>query len=444
MSKVFGKTMSKTLAVAALFASFGAANLYQVPLGAAPFPTDYDFKTKWDDDACTVSRSTAFEVVEGPNEFSTAASHPIQSVKITPAINKTNWEQWEFDGLSHTGLSFMLMSFTRDYSLYFFGQGNLRIELYMTLPDGSSVRELDYVKESAVVDCPGYTAGLWNSSDRSYSFHVTKDLKHAKIELNSWRVTGTYKLSATTPPHHADGSAYDATARGGADATELSPGLFYSVPVAGGEVEVDAVTSSGKKLSFRGRGGSTRLWATEGWLKITDSWLAIRSWAGPYTFVYWHAVSRKDVGRKYFSAHLFYNDELLVGTRVGNASDTEDYVRATANFDGEICGRFDDKNTGHTFEFASPARGKKWQFEMQHTMTQYEMGVGGGLGLSGFANRVFGGEVGDRDHQYEGRGQTEQTLFPEYISQWVSWLIFGVGFLGSGKDYALEFVSYFF
>ncbi|EJT79056.1 hypothetical protein GGTG_04145 [Gaeumannomyces tritici R3-111a-1] len=62
------------------------------------------------------------------------------------------------------------------------------------------------------------------------------------------------------------------------------------------------------------------------------------------------------------------------------------------------------------------------------------MGVGGGDGLTGFANRVFGGEVGG-DHQYEGRGQTEQISFPEYIPQWV---IFGVGFLGSGKDHALS------
>jgi hypothetical protein len=316
----------------------------------------------------------------------------------------------------------------------------------MTLADGTSFRELDNVDESTVIDCPGYTAGLWNSSDKSYSFHVTKDLKHAKLEFDSWRARGTYKLSATTPPVHADGSAYDPeggnSADGGADATELSPGLYYSVPVAGGTVEVDVVTSSGRKLSIRGRGGSTRLWAKEGWLKITERWIAIRAWAGPYTFTYWDVVSRKDTGKRYFSGHLFYNDQLLVGTRAGNVSDTDDYARITANFDGEISGRFDDNNTGHTLEFASPARDKKWQFELQHTMTQYEMGVGGGLGLSGFANRVVGREVGD--HQYEGRGQTEQTAFPEYVSQWVTWLIFGVGFLGPGKDYALAAVSYFF
>ncbi|KAK4150735.1 hypothetical protein C8A00DRAFT_17792 [Chaetomidium leptoderma] len=445
--------MSKRFALAALFlSSFAAANVYQVPLGSSPFPTDYDFTTKWDDPACTVSRSTAFDVLDAPNSFSTSPSDPPQSVKISPMINKTNWEQWEFDGLSPTGNSFILMSFTRDYSLYFFGQGNLRIELYMTLPDGTSVRELDNVKESAAIDCPGYTAGLWNSSDRSYSFHVTKDLKHAQLEFDSWRAKGTYKLSATTPAVHADGSVWDPeggdtadVAAGELEPTELSPGLYYSVPVAGGEVEVDLTTSSSRKLSFRGRGGSTRLWAKDGWLKVAERWTAIRAWAGPYTFTYWEVVSRGAAhwGKTYVSGHLFHNDQLVVGTRLGNASATDDYIRITANYGGEIHGRFDDKNTGHTLEFGSPGRDRTWRFEMQHTMTQYEMGVGGGDGLSGFANRVFGGEVGD-DHQYEGRGQTEQTSFPEYIPQWVAWLIFGVGFLGSGKDYALGAVSYFF
>jgi hypothetical protein len=60
--------------------------------------------------------------------------------------------------------------------------------------------------------------------------------------------------------------------------------------------------------------------------------------------------------------------------------------------------------------------------------------------MSDFANRVFGGEVGG--DQYEGRGLTEQAVFPEYIPQWAVWLLYGVGFLGTGKDYAMDFVSY--
>ncbi len=87
---MFGKITFKTLAHAALLYSFAAANLYQVPLGSSEFPTDDDFTPKWDDASCTISRSTAYEVLDGPNAFSVSPSDPINSVKITPAINKTN------------------------------------------------------------------------------------------------------------------------------------------------------------------------------------------------------------------------------------------------------------------------------------------------------------------------------------------------------------------
>jgi hypothetical protein len=437
--------MSRTIVLAAvvLFTSLGAANLHQLPLGSTPFPTDHDFATEWDSDACTISKSTAFEIHEGPNIFSTSPSTPINSVKIAPAINKTNWEQWEFDGLSHTGLSFLMVLFSRDYSYYFFGKGNLRVEIFITLPDGSRIQELDYVKESTVVDCPGYTAGTWSSPGKTYKFHTSKDLKHTTMEFDAPRIRGTYKLSATTPPHHADGSHYSPKEGStSADAALFSPDFYYSVPVAGGEVEVDTVLGSGKKLVFKGRGGSARLWALQGWLGVSESWMATRAWAGPYTIVYWDMVSRvgQHAGKKFFAAHLFHNDELLVGTRLGNASATEDHVRMTQVYGGEIAGSFTDKNTGHVFEYTSPKQGKTWRFEMQHIMKQYELGVGGGLGMSDFANRVFGGEVGG--HQYEGRGLTEQAVFPEYIPQWAIWLLYGVGFLGTGKDYAMDFVSY--
>ncbi|ORX97044.1 hypothetical protein BCR34DRAFT_607413 [Clohesyomyces aquaticus] len=134
MSKMFGRTMLNTLSLAALFSSVAAANLYQVPFGSPEFPTDDDFMPRWDDDSCTISTSTAFEVLEGPNTFPSSLSDPINSVKITPAINKTNWEQWRFDGISHMGIFLIMVMFSRDYSYYFFGKGNLRMEMFITTP----------------------------------------------------------------------------------------------------------------------------------------------------------------------------------------------------------------------------------------------------------------------------------------------------------------------
>jgi hypothetical protein len=435
---MFGGTTLKTLAIAALLSSLVSANLYQVPLGSSESPTNDDLEPRWDDKSCTISRSTAYEIFEGPNNFSSSPADPMNSVKITPAINKTNWEQWEFDGISHTGLQLMMIMFSRDYSYYFFGKGNLRMDLFMATADGKHHQELEYLQESIILDCPDYTYGVFNSTGKSYSFYTTKDFKHTKLVFDSPVIKGTYRLTATTPPVHADGAAPKAKGKNRADAAVLSPDLYYSVPVAGGQVEMDAVLRSGTKISFKGRGGSARLWARQGWLGLSESWVALRAWAGPYTITYWHVVSRvgKNLGKKFVSGHLFYNDQLLTGTRVGNVSKTEDYVLDTYKEDGEISGTYHDKNTGAVFEFVSPSRDKKWRFETQHTMMWYELGVGEGLGMSDFADRVVGGEVGG--DQYEGRGLTEQAKFPEYIPQWAIFVLYGVGILGSGANYAVD------
>ena len=73
-------------------------------------------------------------------------------------------------------------------------------------------------------------------------------------------------------------------------------------------------------------------------------------------------------------------------------------------------------------------------------ITQYGLGAGGGFGMSGFANRVVGGEVGDL--QYEGRGQSEQTYWPVYIEQRKIRLVYGAGFSRKGKTYFLKLVGY--
>ncbi|GJC90834.1 diels-Alderase ccsF [Colletotrichum liriopes] len=331
------------------------------------------------------------------------------------------------------------MAFSRDASYAFFGQGNLRVEFYITLGDGTVIQELDYISESYVADCPDFIAGVWNSTDRSYSFHITKDHQFATLKFDSWRVRGGFTMSSSTTPHLADGSLW--TPDGGKpDATEISPGLHYGLSMGGADVNVDATLSSGRRIAFKGRGGSTRLWATDGWLKLCEGWKVFRAWAGPYSIVYWDVMARMSKPGKYVSGHLFHNDQLLVGSRIGNVSDEHDYVLFTDNFDGEMSGRYKDKNTGHTFEFVSPIKDKKWRFDLQHVVTQYEMGAGAGFGMSGFANRVVGGEVGDV--QYEGRGHSEQTYWPEHIEQWKIWLVWGFGFLGKGKVYVMKMVSY--
>ncbi|OAK93956.1 hypothetical protein IQ06DRAFT_287084 [Phaeosphaeriaceae sp. SRC1lsM3a] len=429
-------SISRILAFTALISAVAIAFVSQTPI-TPPHPATLD--DVWDEQ-CTISKSTAFEVFDGANAFSTSANDHPNAVRANPNINSTNWEQWEFDGLSHTGLSSVLLVFSRDPSYAFFGQGNLRVEFYIVFGDGTRIEALDYLQESYVIHCPEYTAGVWNSTDRSYSFHVSNDMKHAKLKFDSWKVRGDLTMTSSTPPHLSDGTPYGVNG-GNSESTLLAPGLFYALPMAGAAVEVDALLESGRRIAFKGRGGSTRLWATTGWLDLCDGWRNVRAWAGPYTIIYWDMVSRIDKGVKYVSAHLFHDDKLVTASRLGNASKKNDYVIFTDLFDGEVKGKYRDKNTAHHLQFVSPANDKSWEFQVDHMLTHYEFSAGGGFGQTGFTNRVVGGEVGET--QYEGKGITEQTLWPLYIEKWKLLIASGAGLLGPRvQQVFIKLVSY--
>jgi hypothetical protein len=78
---------------------------------------------------------------------------------------------------------------------------------------------------------------------------------------------------------------------------------------------------------------------------------------------------------------------------------------------------------------------------VQHIKNEFETGFGEGTGLSGFANRVVGGEVGGT--QCEGRAFSEQVVLPEVIKQWQVWIVYGVGFLTRGRNFVMDLVPYF-
>lgn len=90
-------------------------------------------------------------------------------------------------------------------------------------------------------------------------------------------------------------------------------------------------------------------------------------------------------------------------------------------------------------EFVSPQKGKTWRFKVEHNRVKFNMGLGSGLGLSGFTARVSGGEV--MGEQYQGTGFAEQSALPEKIKQWQIWLVFGIGLLGEWKHVLFNLVT---
>ncbi|KAK4463581.1 hypothetical protein QBC42DRAFT_324128 [Cladorrhinum samala] len=427
------------------------------------------------DSSCVVSRLTAYEQTQGPVSFSLSESEHPEVPKLS-ALNSTVWEQWEFDGVSSSGTGSILMGFSRDPSYHFFGQGNLRVEFYMLLDDGTIIQELDYTQESTIITCDDSVTGIWNSSDRVYGFRVPRDMSSAHVWWDTGRERGSLNLSSLTPPYLANGqlwppsttntktsssgggkkqdttdAAAAATATAGS-AVRMAPGLYFNQPIAGGKMAAEVRIGKRKHMRIEGHGGHGRLWAEDGWFNICDGWHIVRGFVGPYTISYWEPVSRIDASVSYFSAQLFKDGELLVGAQIGNPAnassrrtpggDDGDYVRFTPEFGGDgVSGRLADKSTGRVIEFVSPKRGgKTWRFRHDHVKKMFEMNLGGGKGLTGFVDRVVGGEA-DTDESHEGTGFSEQVVLPPEIKQWQIWVVYGIGFLGKWKSTVTNFVS---
>ncbi|AEO57198.1 hypothetical protein MYCTH_114667 [Thermothelomyces thermophilus ATCC 42464] len=410
-------------------------NLAQQPFGEFEWQPKFDTPSG-DHTSCAVSRLSAYEVGEGPVSFSLSPTEHPEIPKLS-TINSTVWEQWEFDAVSESGTGSVLMGFSRDPSYSFFGQGNLRVEFYMTLEDGTRIQELEYTESSTVIDCPDSIRGIWNSSDRSYAFEISRDMQRARVWWDTGREKGSIAIESTTTPHLADGEIWppeegESRVKKSWPSVKLSPGLYMSQPIAGGKVT--AHVQIGKKtMSITGYGAHSRLWAENSWFKICRGWQIMRGFLGPYTISYWRPLSRLDDWVPYFAAHLFKHGRLVFTSQVGAPSQQVDYTQFHSDFSGNVSGSLADKATGRVLEFVSPSTGKTWRFHHRHFAKMFEMGFGGGRGLTGFLDEIVGGEVGT-DEEFTGRGFSEQVLLPDEIKQWQIWVVYGIGFLGRWKN----------
>ncbi|KAK3996227.1 hypothetical protein QBC44DRAFT_159489 [Cladorrhinum sp. PSN332] len=409
-----------------------------------------------DHSSCTINRLTAYEQTQGPVSFSLSESEHPEVPKLS-ALNSTVWEQWEFDGVSASGNGSILMGFSRDPSYHFFGQGNLRVEFYMLLDDGTIIQELDYTQQSTIIVCDDSITGIWNSSDRVYGFRVPRDMTSAHVWWDTGREKGSLDLSSLTPPYLSNGQLWPPSAENSEQSTndagsavKMAPGLYFNQPIAGGKMTAEVQIGKRKHMRISGHGGHGRLWAQDGWFNICDGWHIVRAFIGPYTISYWEPVSRIDNSTSYFSAQLFKDGRLLVGAQIGNPDPAsrsrwqdKDHVRFTPEFEGDgVSGRLADKSRGRFLEFVSPKSGKAWRFRHSHVKKMFEMNLGGGRGLTGFVDRVVGGEV-DTEESFEGTGFSEQVHLPAEIKQWQIWVVYGIGFLGKWKSTVTNFVSSF-
>jgi hypothetical protein len=132
------------------------------------------------------------------------------------------------------------------------------------LGDGTIIQKLDYVSESVIIECENFVKGVFNSTKKTYSFQIIKDIKYAMLNFDSSKVHGTMKMTSIPPPHFSDGTVLGVN-EPNPESINLAPGLYYNQPMAGATVEIDATLASGKRVAFHGSGGHGRLWAVDSW-----------------------------------------------------------------------------------------------------------------------------------------------------------------------------------
>lgn len=383
---------------------------------------------------CREHRVRARETVAGDVHFGPRTHDEHPTLGKLSGINSSSWEQWVFDSVSDNGLSGIFLSLGRDASYSFFGQGNLHVEFYALLEDGTKIQELAFVDESSIYDCGEFVASTWTSNSHNFEFRVPGNADigaKTTFTVSTPKVQARFDLTGTAPGHSPDGTLH-ASPR---SSTQVAPGLHMHGTVPAAQVQGN-ITIKGCRNQielFSGMGGHLHLWAIDNWFQIVWGFRIVRGAAGPYSFFYWEPTARLGGRTPYLTAILFKNGQKLVSTQASapsNKSKKGDYVTARSTQHGRgarasVAGR----STGHIIEFWSDE--KQWRFELEHQYVQVQMPFGQDDGLAVFTNRVFGGEV--NGCQYLGSAFSEEAKFPETLAQWKIWLIYGIGMLSQLK-----------
>ncbi|KAE9570801.1 hypothetical protein CGMCC3_g12996 [Colletotrichum fructicola] len=384
---------------------------------------------------CKEHRIGSDEMVAGDVHFGPRKHDEHPTIGKLSGINSTSWEQWVFDSVSDNGSSGIFLSLGRDASYSFFGQGNLHVEFYALLADGTKIQELAFVDESSIYDCGDFVASTWTSDSHSFEFRVPRETEigaSTTFSVRTPKFHGSFLLAGSAPGHFPDGTLH-ASPR---SSTQVAAGLHMhgTVPAAQVRGNLTIKGRRGGPVSYSGMGGHFHLWAIDNWFKIIWGFRIIRGTAGPYSFFYWEPTSRVGGRTPHYTAILFKNGQKLVSTQASGPPINEppdgDYVKVLATQHGRgarasVAGR----STGHIVEFSSA--GKQWRFELEHQYVQVQMPFGRDTGLAVFTNRVFGGETGGC--QYLGSAFSEEAEFPEELARWKIWLVYGVGMMGQMK-----------
>lgn len=365
---------------------------------------------------CVTNTLTGFQSATGPVKIDTSPLTPFNTPRIS-ALNQTAWEYWYFDTVSSTDKSSLAIAFFRDPNLAVFKQGNLRVSIDATFPNGTSFNTMVFVNQSTVTTCPKQTIGVWNTTSRGieFSFVTSSDLKTAKIVVKTPQVQGTFSIKASAPPLYPAGENYPSARANMA----LAPLTYWDMPIPGGNAHSD-LTISGTSFKINGPGSSVRNWAPYIWESLSKKWYWTHQDVGPYTVVYWQFVSAFD-GKTYTTGWLSKDGKIIFKTRNGSKN-KNGYAtsRLLYKTGANVHGRFADKNTGMVLDFFGPEKGhggksQHWHFEFTHTTINFEVPTQSNTKYSRFPTVAFGGEKCATQEKKRGFGLMEQAAIIKVV-----------------------------
>ncbi|KAK5635868.1 hypothetical protein RRF57_011580 [Xylaria bambusicola] len=140
---------------------------------------------------------------------------------------------------------------------------------------------------------------------------------------------------------------------------------------------------------------------------------AVRISAGPFalSLVQFGSNIRKDLSVS--SVFLVKDGEKILGTRLDEPSNTDDYLQFRKLYDerGTTTQLLADKATGFELSLISPRRNASWVFVVTHLNIGFEYPFGGGFGSTGYSGTAMGGEADNEP--WQGPAFTEIMSFPK-------------------------------
>ncbi|WQF82577.1 hypothetical protein CDEST_07591 [Colletotrichum destructivum] len=365
-------------------------------------------------DDCSAHKAIAGEYVTGAVPMNDDPLAHFDTPMVT-TFNSSASEVWAFDAGSHDGKAGIVVYLSRGTVA-----SNLaaqRALISVSWPNGSRYMENAFYQQSVVTSCAHETIGTWSDGadgDQASSvwrFTASRDLRRAKVSINSPTIQGTFELENRGPPLYPGGLIYPNPNA----SVLLAPEMYWQehFPVASASANLSI---KGTPFVLSGVGGRDKNWNSRPWAVISGNWDMARAVAGPYGLMLWNYTSGVD-GRPYFSATLMKEGNVVFRTVVdgggsspGAGHGTSGTVSLTYGGPHHLTSPSGtppmSRHTGYVVDLVSQQR--HWRFNIDFSQTVFWFPADKALTVGQYVGNVTGGLVGGRSYNGVTSGSLQE------------------------------------